>query len=209
MQNLKVAITGHTRGIGSAFADYFKDQEIHGFSRSNGWDLNSKTSCEALLTNLEKFDVFINNAPTENQEYLFSEIYNKWQGQDKYIINVSSMAGNINPAMWKHMQAYLSGTVDILAAFKHYVKYKRRLDSVSDQKAIETNVLHSGKPYTLNMKPAGVRTDMLGDAFMIDKVMSVDDFMTVFDTCWRLKDTTARIVSISFIGNEDYNPNKL
>ena len=36
---MKIAITGHTRGIGKACADVFRHHTIYGYSRSNGYDI--------------------------------------------------------------------------------------------------------------------------------------------------------------------------
>jgi short-subunit dehydrogenase len=63
---MKIAITGHTKGIGKAIAGLYYTDEVVGFSRSNGYDISKpedvksiiKTSieqdCENDITNLEK-----------------------------------------------------------------------------------------------------------------------------------------------------------
>ena len=58
---MKIAITGHSRGIGKACFDLFSaEHECVGFSRSNGYDI-SKGIINIIDQSLE-CDVFINNA---------------------------------------------------------------------------------------------------------------------------------------------------
>ena len=56
---MKIAITGHTKGIGKACADVFSEHEVIGFSRSNGFDIQA---IEPILDSSNDCDVFINNA---------------------------------------------------------------------------------------------------------------------------------------------------
>ena len=63
---MKIAITGHTAGIGLATTNLLREQghEVMGFSRRNGWDLTDKDIRKNLINELTegKFDCFINNA---------------------------------------------------------------------------------------------------------------------------------------------------
>lgn len=58
----KVAITGHTKGLGKDLASAFSQQgwEVHGFSRHNGFDLEYKSI--EVANAIQGFDLFINNA---------------------------------------------------------------------------------------------------------------------------------------------------
>lgn len=63
---MKIAITGHTKGIGLATSTLLRKQghEVIGFSRHNGWDFTDKTTRKEFIEELDdgKFDCFINNA---------------------------------------------------------------------------------------------------------------------------------------------------
>lgn len=63
---MKIAVTGHTKGIGLATATLLRKQghEVIGFSRHNGWNLTDKDTRKKFIEELDdgKFDCFINNA---------------------------------------------------------------------------------------------------------------------------------------------------
>lgn len=65
---MKVAITGHTTGIGKQLFDYFsrKNAEVVGMSRSNGYDL--ETSVDQIIENAKDCDIFINNAYRDDKQ---------------------------------------------------------------------------------------------------------------------------------------------
>lgn len=87
---MKIAITGHSAGIGQALADKFKEQghEIIGLSRRNGHNIRSVPKLAGII---EPCDMFINNAQVGfAQTELLFEVWRLWRGQQKYIINVST-----------------------------------------------------------------------------------------------------------------------
>jgi NADP-dependent 3-hydroxy acid dehydrogenase YdfG len=89
---MKIAITGHSAGIGQALAKIYQQQghEIIGLSRRNGYNIRSINKIVAMV---EHCDIFINNAQVgfAQTELLFA-IYKLWHNQkDKSIINISSM----------------------------------------------------------------------------------------------------------------------
>ncbi len=65
---MKVAITGHTAGIGKELYNYFsrKNAEVIGMSRSNGYDL--ETSVDSIIENAKDCDIFINNAYRDGKQ---------------------------------------------------------------------------------------------------------------------------------------------
>lgn len=215
MQNIKVAITGHTKGIGKAFASYFKDYEVHGFSRSNGWDLFREESLNALVHNIKDFDILVNSAPIGvNQLKLFDRVFELWEGKDKSIINISSIGGDMDAKIIKDFQDYYVEKLDggenahfpSVLDLEHYITNKVNLDKSSSSKVLNTNLRQKGLPYILNLKSGAVDTEFLhaGPSNLMKHYLTVDEFMKVFDTVWQLKDT-ARITSITFLGNNEVN----
>jgi hypothetical protein len=96
MNITKIAITGHTRGIGKAIADKFKDHyEIKGFSRSNGYDLADDTTIDRIIANTTDCEVFINNAYHFEQQTKLAVKWNQANlDKNHFIINVSTLASD-------------------------------------------------------------------------------------------------------------------
>ena len=89
---MKVAITGHTQGIGKAIADLYPAHI--GFSRSNGYDISIDDNLQRIISQSLDCDVFINNAYAGNaQTKLFNMIFSQWQHDvSKTILNLVSGA---------------------------------------------------------------------------------------------------------------------
>jgi nucleoside-diphosphate-sugar epimerase len=88
----RIAITGHSAGIGQALAKIYESQghEIVGLSRRNGYNIRSISK---LVEKIQDCDIFINNAQAgfAQTELLFA-VYKLWQGKEnKKIINISTM----------------------------------------------------------------------------------------------------------------------
>lgn len=90
---MKIAITGHSRGIGKSLFDKLSvDHECIGFSRSNGFDIHAR---QDLIVNASlKCDVFINNAYKGiEQVNILNKIWNQWKlDSTKTIVNISSLS---------------------------------------------------------------------------------------------------------------------
>lgn len=85
---MKIAITGHTRGIGLAAASRLSNHTIVGLCRSNGFDIKNTN---LIIDTIKDCDVFINNAYFDNcQEILLRELYKLWKDTNKAIINIGS-----------------------------------------------------------------------------------------------------------------------
>jgi len=88
---MKIAITGHTAGIGQALArEYALDgNEVVGLSQREG---NNIRNTPKICDQIESCDVFINNAQAGYaQTELLFEMANRWQGTKKHIIVISTM----------------------------------------------------------------------------------------------------------------------
>lgn len=85
---IKIAITGHTSGLGKELAKHFR---ADGFSRSNGYDINDVPK---IVNAVKDYDVFINNAYDTDKQYLLcKELWKIWKkDSSKKIINIGSRA---------------------------------------------------------------------------------------------------------------------
>ena len=88
---MKIAITGHTAGIGQALAqEYCLDgHEVVGLSKRDG---NNIRNIPKICDQIEPCDVFVNNAQAGYaQTELLFEMAQRWQGTCKHIIVISTM----------------------------------------------------------------------------------------------------------------------
>jgi nucleoside-diphosphate-sugar epimerase len=115
---MKIAITGHTQGIGQALATVFQQygHEIIGYSRSNGYNISDPQARQRML--LEDVDVFINNAyhPT-GQTKLLKELIDRWGNTDTLIVNMSSKCimfptEDSDPAVQEYQEIYKAAKLE-------------------------------------------------------------------------------------------------
>lgn len=86
---MKIAITGHSAGIGKALAEAYCGNEIIGLSKRDG---NNIRNIPKIADQIEPCDMFINNAQAGYaQTELLFEMAKRWQGTDKRIIVISTM----------------------------------------------------------------------------------------------------------------------
>jgi NADP-dependent 3-hydroxy acid dehydrogenase YdfG len=88
---MKIAITGHSAGIGQALAKLYSAQghEIIGLSRRDG---NNIRNIPKIADLIEPCDMFVNNAQSGYaQTELLFEVWTRWQGQPKQIMLISTM----------------------------------------------------------------------------------------------------------------------
>ena len=89
---MKIAITGHRKGIGQAFAEQLSSRghEIIGISRSDGENIRRVAHTASLI---EPCDMLINNAISlYAQTELLFEVWHRWQDikETHYIWNIST-----------------------------------------------------------------------------------------------------------------------
>ena len=78
----QAAITGHTSGLGNSFYILLRQQgyEVHGFSRTNNYDLRNYSHVSRMLDEVRDFDLFINNAkPDYAQVQIVYRLVREWQ----------------------------------------------------------------------------------------------------------------------------------
>jgi NADP-dependent 3-hydroxy acid dehydrogenase YdfG len=160
---MKIAITGHTRGIGKGLHDYFINlgHTVVGFSKSTNYDLTLDKKRQEIVSLVSDCDIFINNA-YNNQIRMFNEIFAAWEKEEnKTIVNIGSA-----------------------------LKYKEYLIPNSDYTIEKFNLCRSTlKPiFSKNKKcvrlmcfnPGYVDTDMIrGEGYNNVKKMSVKDCVDV------------------------------
>lgn len=138
-----IIITGHTSGIGKSLASIFAQHghTIIGFSRSTGHNIDSQDVRDLILST--EADVFINNAyDPMGQTELLQGFIKRWEGHDKFIINLSSKL------------VHLPSEVTELSAFNEYIENKKTQNSIIASR-------HSiAKPKLLNIMPGLVDTAM-------------------------------------------------
>ena len=104
---MKIAITGHSAGIGQALAKIYTEQghEVIGLSRRIGYNIRSIPKVASVI---ESCDVFINNAQVGfAQTELLWEVWNRWRGQNKTIINISTQMTNNSVAPKEEWDQYI------------------------------------------------------------------------------------------------------
>lgn len=87
---MKIAITGHTAGIGQALTKLYQQQghEVVGLSRRDGNNIRNIPKISDLV---EPCDMFVNNAQAGYaQTELLFEIAKRWQGTRKHIVVIST-----------------------------------------------------------------------------------------------------------------------
>lgn len=158
---MKIAITGHTKGIGLATATLLrsKGHEVVGFSRHNGWDFTDKETRNEFieLLNSDSYDCFINNAYPhkfyQSMEGFFQvELLNKawllWEkNPDKKIICIGAAAADSNKNY-----------------FHPYSMHKKALDDTCRQ-------LRGTRewPHIINIKPSYVDTQVINHLNNVNK----------------------------------------
>ena len=91
---MKVAITGHSKGLGAEFYRAYTaaGHTVTGFSRSNGYDLRDWSQMQKMLAQIKDYDLLISCAkPDFVQTVILYQLWKLWQGQSKTIINISSI----------------------------------------------------------------------------------------------------------------------
>lgn len=141
-EQLKIAITGHTKGIGKACADLLgQEHDIHGMSRTNGFDINNT---KPIIMMANSCDVFINNAYSgTKQSELFDELFNMWRTDDtKTIVNINSRS------------KYDGVRTTLYGADKKHLDHIAQSNVFSDM---------NKRVRVININPGYVDTDMIPD----------------------------------------------
>ena len=163
---MKVAITGHTRGIGQGLYNYFQERghDVYGFSRSNGFALPDTES--QVLDKIKDCDIFINNAlPVSSQIFLLKELWPQWKNINKKIIVLSSVATQMT---------------SVASNIEEYRQQKLELDRLC--KSFQYSQWPFSQCSIMVIHPGFVATDLIADLDLpANQCMSVDQVVSVVD----------------------------
>jgi len=136
----KIAITGHTSGLGKSFFDLLSRQghQVSGFSRSNGYDIRDYSVVSKIIKEIQDFDLFINNAkPDYAQSQIVYRLSREWHGT---ILSIGSKVV-IDPPGWTDTFLLEYVTQKTALAHTHQV-----LENVSKCKLILIHPDHIDNP---------------------------------------------------------------
>ena len=139
---MKIAITGHSKGIGHALYNKLADNHtVQGYSRSNGYDISTKQNI--IIRSAKDCDVFINNAyKGYKQVDLLNAVFEMWKDNpNKTIVNISSLS----------KYPGLSGNISGYSAQKAALSHQAFLLMFKTER----------KCRMINVNPGYVRTDIV------------------------------------------------
>jgi short-subunit dehydrogenase involved in D-alanine esterification of teichoic acids len=91
---VKIAITGHTSGIGLGLYNYFsKDHDVLGFSRSVGYDISNIGDRQRILEASKGCEIFVNNAYNnydDSQLEMLKMVVDSSDHRGCFILNMST-----------------------------------------------------------------------------------------------------------------------
>ncbi len=187
---MKIAVTGHTKGIGKAVTELLisHGHDVHGFSRHNGWDFTDDQARKDFIVELKKgqFDCFINNAYPHKyyqhmegffQVELLNEAWLLWENEkDKKIIIIGS------------------NNADNAKNYYHpFSVHKKALDDTCRQLRNTR-----GWPHIINIKPSYVDTQVISHLKNVTK-SSAEDVAELI--AWALN-SPHKIYDLSFAAYE-------
>ena len=189
----KIAITGHTRGIGLALTERLDQDnyEVRGYSKSNGFNILRPNGVIKDIIDWDA-DVFVNNAyAPEAQSRLLYKVYEQWVDKPKLIINMGATSSDsINNF------AQLGYNPD----WTPYVSDKARLDWASLQLS---NQFKPGMCRVTMIKPGFVDTDSTAwlKGLVEDYMMTADSVAEMIEWVIELGDEV-QMRTLSFdVGN--------
>lgn len=165
---MKVAITGHTKGIGKAFTEVFPD--YIGFSRSNGYDISNSEVRKKIIQESKECKIFINNAQQGfSQTELLMGLWDDWQYRPRVIVNIGS------------------GSTDYLVGNYSHYKYalqKKSLENTSMYMSMTKSVCKSIYVKASYVDTESVRLAKDKKMTAIDLAQQVKYLIELDASCW-------------------------
>jgi hypothetical protein len=139
---MKIAITGHSSGIGqgldTALSLTEPDWEIRGYSKSNGHNIAEDNGDKIIQTLIDYDpDVLFNNAYyPKMQNKICETLYAKWSDKPKVIINTGSISGYLSEMLGDDESDYINDKAGlskfcITSSFNYPRTNKTRLHNIS------------------------------------------------------------------------------
>tara|TARA_B100000575_G_scaffold288129_1_gene287649 strand:- start:632 stop:1198 length:567 start_codon:yes stop_codon:yes gene_type:complete len=166
---MKIMIIGHSKGIGAACERIFKqdNNEVVGFSRSNGFDFTLDHVRRNIIDNARDCNIIILNAFSDEfrwiQHEMLVDLWHAFENQMKTLIVISSNASDT----WK-------------GQMRKYPSYKKLVDHSAKQMA------HLNRPLkVINIRPGYVATTRI-DASLHEQAMCPDNLARAIKTITEL-----------------------
>ena len=166
---MKVVITGHMSDVGIALTKKFteKQYDVLGYDLLNDKDINNPKVIEEIVKDCTDADIFVNNA-IPDQSPLLIDVFNKWIGEDKTIINISSAT------------TYLPN-VDLPESMNDYISQKKILD-----KMVHFYRGKSQLPHIMNIRPGWFESNLVKE--FNTKKMNPEDIANLIVMLYDMKD---------------------
>jgi NAD(P)-dependent dehydrogenase (short-subunit alcohol dehydrogenase family) len=160
---MKVAVTGHTSGIGQGLYRYFADQghEVHGYSRSNGYTLPGAAT--KIIAQSLDCDIFVNNAFTvQGQIDLLRLLWPRWKLDNKTIVIIGSLVTSLPYPMEGH---------------EEYQQLKQELDALCNEYRYSNDAICK----IISIHPGAVATKVKNQdpahCMSVDEVVQIVDYV--------------------------------
>jgi len=139
---MKIAITGHSSGIGQSLDSILSltepTWEVRGYSKSNGHNIAEDNGDKIVQTLLDYDpDVLFNNAYYPKiQNKICETMYTKWSDKPKVIINTGSISGYLSEMLGDDESDYINDKAElskfcITSSFNYPRTNKTRLHNIS------------------------------------------------------------------------------
>jgi hypothetical protein len=139
---MKIAITGHSSGIGQSLDTALSltepTWEVRGYSKSNGHNIAQDNGDKIIQTLIDYDpDVLFNNAYyPKMQNKICESLYAKWSNQNKVIINTGSISGYLAEMLGDDESDYIKDKAGlskfcITSSFNYPRTNKTRLHNIS------------------------------------------------------------------------------
>lgn len=194
---MKVAVTGHTRGIGKRISEYFISlgYEIVGLSKSTGCDLSIESNKIQAIEKIVKCDIFVNNA--------FVSIEKTYSHRSYIPVEILFEVHKV----WKHnasKKIFVIGSVgSTIPISRDYAYGGYQINKMALDKSAHLLSRAANHPMIHLLKPGTVDTDMAKNR--MGPKMQTGDIIPVIDFCMKNSDKIYVREIVFDIGSDYFN----